>query len=95
MSDSYQVRFKSQPDPKHSGGYILTFSQVGDITHDESPLKVIFDDQVKLVGAFLKAGIYLHSYGTLDSGKDVLPDPGKTYDVDDAMLRDLGFDIPA
>lgn len=94
-SPSYQVRFKAKPDPKHTGGYILRFSQIGDITHDESPLTVTFEDQVKLMGAFLKAGLYLRSYGTIDPGKDTLPDPNKTYDVTDEMLRDLGFDIPA
>ncbi|WP_433967674.1 hypothetical protein [Tunturiibacter gelidiferens] len=93
--NTYQVRFKTHPDPQHPGGYILQFQRVGDITHEESPLKVVFPDKVKLEGAFLKAGLYLHSFGTRDSGRDVMPDPNQDYEVTDQMMRQLGFDTPA
>jgi hypothetical protein len=93
--NTYQVRFKTHHDPRHPGGYILQYVRVGDITHEESPLKVIFPDKVKLEGAFLKAGLYLHSFGTQDTGRDVMPDADQDYEVTNQMMRDIGFDIPA
>ncbi|MBB5342176.1 hypothetical protein [Tunturibacter empetritectus] len=93
--NTYQVRFKLHQDPEHPGGYLLKYQRVIDITHEENPLKVVFPDAVKLRGAFLKAGLYLHSFGTQDTGRDVMPDPNQDYEVTDQMMRDLGFDIPA
>jgi hypothetical protein len=92
--NTYQVRFKLHPDHEHPGGYILQYQRVIDITHEENPLKVAFPDAVKLRGAFLKAGLYLHAFGTQDTGRDVMPDPNQDYEVTDQMLRDLGFEIP-
>jgi hypothetical protein len=93
-SNTYQVRFITQPDPGHAGGFIMRYEQVGGITHVDSPLKVVFEDEVKLAGAFLKAGIYLHSLGQADLERDVKPDPEQNYEVTNDTLRNLGFDIP-
>jgi hypothetical protein len=92
--NTYQVRFKTHPDPNHTGGYILQYERVNDITHVDSPLKVVFRDLVQLESAFLKAGIYLHSYGRPDPERDVSPDPDQDYGVTNKMMRDIGFDIP-
>jgi hypothetical protein len=93
-SNTYQVRFITQPDPGHAGGFIMRYEQVGDIAHVDSPLKVVFEDEVKLEGAFLKAGIYLHSFGQADPERDVKTDPEQNYEVTNDTLRKLGFDIP-
>ena len=93
--NAYQVRFKTHPDPTHPGGIIMQYERVGDITHEASPLGVTYPDKVKLQGAFLKAGLYLHSFGKSDPGGDVMPDPNQDYEVTDQMMRDLGFEIPA
>ncbi|NYF91251.1 hypothetical protein RBB79_16650 [Tunturiibacter empetritectus] len=95
MMNTYPVRFKLHPDPEHAGGYILQYQPVIDITQEENLLKVAFPDAVKLRGAFLKAGLYLHSFGHEDSGRDVMPDAEQNYEVTDQMMRDIGFDIPA
>jgi hypothetical protein len=92
--NTYQVRFKLRPDPSHTGGYILQYERVGDITHVDSPLKAVFRSLVQIEGAFLKAGLYLHSYGQADEERDVRPDPEQDYEVTNKMMRDLGFDIP-
>jgi len=92
--NTFQVRFKTTPDPNHKGGYILQYERVGDITHVDSPLRVTFPDEVKLAGAFLKAGIYLHSFGEADPERSVMPDPDQDYEVTNKMMRDIGFDIP-
>ena len=92
--NTYQVRFKTTPDPNHKGGYILQYERVGDITHADSPLRVTFPDKVKLEGAFLKAGLYLHSFGKSDTGRDVMPDPDQDYEVTNKMMRDIGFEFP-
>jgi hypothetical protein len=93
--NAYQVRFKTHPDPTHPGGIIMQYERVGDITHEANPMRVTYADKVKLQGAFLKAGLYLHSFGHLDTGRDVMPDPNQDYEVTDEMMRQLGFDIPA
>ena len=93
--NTYLVRFKTHPDPEHPGGIIMQYLRVTDITHEEIPLKVVFPDKVKLQGAFLKAGLYLHSFGQPDTDRDVMPDPNQNYEVTDQMMRDIGFDIPA
>jgi hypothetical protein len=93
--NAYQVRFKTRPDPQHPGGIILQYQRVIDITHVENPLRVTFPDRVKLQGAFLKAGIYLHSFGKEDTGLDVMPDPDQDYEVTNEMMQQLGFEIPA
>jgi hypothetical protein len=93
--NTYQVRFKTHPDPTHPGGIIMQYERVGDITHEASPLRVTYADKVKLQGAFLKAGLYLHSFDSPDSGRDVMPDSDQDYEVTDQMMRQLGFDIPA
>ena len=93
--NAYQVRFKAHPDPTHPGGIIMQYERVGDITHEASPLRVTYADKVKLQGAFLKAGLYLHSFGKSDPVGDVMPDPNQGYEVADQMMRDLGFEIPA
>ena len=72
----------------------MRYKHVGDITHVDSPLKVVFEDEVRLAGAFLKAGIYLHSFGQADPERDVKPDPEQSYEVTNDTLRKLGFDIP-
>ena len=92
--NTYLVRFKTHPDREHPGGIILQYLRVTDITHEDIPLKVIFPDKVKLQGAFLKAGLYLHSFGHMDTARDVMPDPNQDYEVTDEMMRHLGFDIP-
>jgi hypothetical protein len=92
--NTYQVRFKTTPDPSHKGGYILQYERVGDITHVDNPLRVTFPDEVKLAGAFLKAGIYLHTFGRPDPERSVMPDPNQNYEVTNKMMRDIGFDIP-
>ena len=92
--NAYMVRFKTHPDPSHPGGIIMQYERVGDITHEASPLRVTYADKVKLQGAFLKAGLYLHSFGQADTGRDVMPDPNQDYEVTDQMMRQLGFDIP-
>ncbi|WP_158944588.1 hypothetical protein [Granulicella sp. S190] len=89
------MKFKTQPDPEHPGGYLMRFTRVINITHEEGALQVRFPDKVKLQGAFLKAGLYLHSFGHADTGRDVMPDPNQDYEVTNEMMRDLGFDIPA
>jgi hypothetical protein len=94
-SNAYQVRFTTRPDPNHSGGIIMQYERVGDITHVDSPLKVVFEDEVKLVGAFLKAGIYLHSFGQADPERHPKPDPEQDYEVTNETLRILGFDLPS
>ena len=93
--NAYMVRFKTHPDPSHPGGIIMQYERVGDITHEASPLRATYADKVKLQGAFLKAGLYLHSFGHEDPGRDVMPDPNQDYEVTDEMMRQLGFDIPA
>jgi hypothetical protein len=92
-SNTYQVRFITQPDPRHPGGFIMRYEQVGDIAHVDSPLKVVFEDEVKLAVAFLNAGICLHSFGQADPERDVKPDPEQSYEVTNDTLRKLGFDI--
>ena len=92
--NAYQVRFKTHPDPTHPGGIIMQYERVGDITHEASPLRVTYADKVKLQGAFLKAGLYLHSFDHADTGRDVMPDQNQNYEVTDEMMRHLGFDIP-
>jgi hypothetical protein len=92
--NAYQVRFKTHPDPEHPSGIIMQYTRVGSITHEESPLRVVYPDKVKLQGAFLKAGLYLHSFGHEDPGRDVMPDADQNYEVTDEMMRHLGFDIP-
>jgi len=92
--NAYQVRFKTHPDPSHPGGIIMQYERVGNITHEEIPLRVAYADKVKLQGAFLKAGLYLHAFGHEDPGRDVMPDPNQDYEVTDEMMRHLGFDIP-
>ena len=92
--NAYQVRFKTHPDPSHPGGIIMQYERVGNITHEEIPLRVAYPDKVKLQGAFLKAGLYLHAFGHEDEGRDVMPDPNQDYEVTDEMMRHLGFDIP-
>jgi hypothetical protein len=94
-SNTYQVRFITQSDPEHSGGLIMRFEQVGNITHVDSPLKVLFEDEVKFAGAFLNAGIYLRSFGQADPERNVRPDFEQNYEVTDDTLRKLGFDIPS
>ncbi|NYF50414.1 hypothetical protein [Tunturiibacter gelidoferens] len=93
--NTYQVRFKTNPDPSNPGGIIMQYTRVGDITHEEIRLRVAYADKVKLQGAFLKAGLYLHSFGQEDPGRDVMPDPDQDYEVTNEMMRHLGFDIPA
>ncbi|MBB5317252.1 hypothetical protein [Tunturibacter empetritectus] len=93
--NSYLVRFKTHPDPQNPGGIILHYLRATDITHEEIPLKVTFADKVKLQGAFLKAGLYLHAFGHPDTGRDIMPDPNQDYEVTDQMMRDIGFDVPA
>jgi hypothetical protein len=93
--NAYQVRFKTHPDPTHPGGIIMQYERIGDITHQASPLRVVYADKVKLQGAFLKAGLYLHAFGHEDPGRDVMPDPNQDYEVTNEMMRHLGFDIPA
>ena len=93
--NSYLVRFKTHPDPKNPGGIILRYLRATDITHEEIPLKVTFPDKVKLQGAFLKAGLYLRAYGHPDQDRDVMPDPNQNYEVNDQMMRDIGFDLHA
>jgi hypothetical protein len=73
----------------------MHFEHVGDITHVDSPLKVVFEDEVKLAGAFLNAGLYLHSFSHPDPERDVMPDPEQNYEVNNDILRKLGFDIPS
>ena len=93
--NAYQVRFKTHADPTHPGGIIMQNKRVGDITDEASPLQVTYADRVKLHAAFLKAGLYLHSFGHSDTGRDVMPDANQNYEVTDEMMRHLGFDIPA
>jgi hypothetical protein len=95
MMSGYQVKFMTQSDPNQKGGFILRYDRVGKLSEDISPLTVIFEDKVKLEGAFLKAGIYLHSFCKEDTGWEVMPVPDQNYEVNDAMMRDLGFIFPA
>ena len=92
--NAYQVRFKTHPDPAHPGGIIMQYERVGDITHEASPLRVTYADKVKLQGAFLKAGLYLHKFGQADPEKNALPDPNQDYEVTNEMMREIGFVIP-
>jgi hypothetical protein len=91
---TFLVRFKTRPDPDHEDGIIMQFEEIGNIAQVNSPLKVVYEDEVRLSGAFLKAGIYLHSFGRPDEERNVMPDPEKHYEVTDDNLRNLGFDIP-
>jgi hypothetical protein len=91
---TFQVRFKTKPDPNHDGGIIMQFEQIGNIAQVNSPLEVVYQDEVQLAGAFLKAGIYLRSSGKADPDRNPMPDPEKHYEVTDDNLRSLGFEIP-
>jgi hypothetical protein len=64
----YSVKFMTQPDTNQKGGCILSYDKVIKLSADMSPLRVIFENKVKLEGAFLKAGLYLHSFGREDTG---------------------------
>jgi hypothetical protein len=91
---SYSVKFLTLPDPSHKGGFILSYDKVMKLSEDMSPLRVVFEDKVKLEGAFLKAGLYFHSFGKEDTAREVMPDQDQNYEVNDQMMRDIGFDIP-
>ena len=92
--ETFQVKFKCLPDQALGEGIILTYERVGDLTHDPSPLSVVFRDRAELESAFIAAGIYLHSYSHIDPERDALPVPDQNYEVTIESLRKIGFDLP-
>ena len=93
--NTYPVKFKVEADPSHKGGYILRYVHIADLVPNESPLKVVFEDGVKLEGAFLRAGLYLRSSPGENPGQEPMPDPEQNYEVNDQMMRAIGFNFPS
>ena len=90
-----QVRFKTLPDPKHPGGFLVTFETVGGLLHNTtSPLTASFPSKFDLDSAFMAAGIYLRDLTHSDPERSALPDPERNYEVSSEALRKIGFDIP-
>ena len=91
---SYQVKFRCEPDPKNAAGIIMRFEKTEDLTHQPNPFTAIFRSTSELDSALIEAGIYLHSFGHADPERDVRPNPEESYEVTDEILRKLKFDIP-
>ncbi len=91
---SYQVKFRCEPDPKNAAGIVMRFEKTEDLTHQPNPFTATFRSETELDSALIEAGIYLHSFGHADPERDVRPNPEQSYEVTDEMLRKLKFDIP-
>jgi hypothetical protein len=90
---TYQVKFKSSPDPKNQDGIVLGFDNAEGLSPGPSGLTVNFKNKFDLDSAFLAAGIYLRDNSHLDPTENALPHPDRNYEVTDDMLRKIGFDI--
>jgi hypothetical protein len=91
---TYQVRFKTLPDPRNPDGLLLSFENVGGLVPGTKPLTVSFKNKFDLDSAFVAAGIYLRDITHPDPERSALPDPEKNYEVSNDLLRKIGFNLP-
>jgi hypothetical protein len=91
---TYQVRFKTIPDPNNPKGLLLRFETVGGLVQGTNPLTVTFKSKFDLDSAFIAAGIYLRDVAHPDPERDAIPNPKINYEVSNDLLRKIGFDLP-